>query len=111
MLRTALVFLFLLLIAPLGRAACNTTSCTDVLITRMYVTPSGHSIISTSGDESQLSCNAGSNGYITLRTGQSNYNATYALLLAAHTSQSPVWVRATTHASGSCDVLYVVSDK
>ncbi len=111
MLKLLAIVFAVLVISPLSQAACNQTSCTDVLITRLYVTPSAQTVIGTSGDESQLSCNAGPNGYITLRIGQQNYNATYSLLLAAHTTGSPVWVRTTTHSSGSCDVLYVVSDK
>lgn len=111
MIRILIIILICFLMSPLARAACGTTSCTDVLITRMFVSASGHSVISTSGDENQLSCNAGPSGYITLRTGQSNYNATYSLILAAHTTGSPIWVRTTTHSSGSCDLLYVVSDK
>ncbi len=111
MFRILLLILICLLLAPLARADCSGVSCTDVLITRMFITASGNSVISTSGDESQLSCNAGPSGYITLRTGQSNYNAVYSLILAAHTTGSPLWVRTTTHSSGSCDVFYVVSDK
>lgn len=106
------IFLLVAMIcSSVSWADCDQVSCVDVQVTRMYVTANGETIIGTSGDESQLSCEAGSQGYITLRTGQKNYNATYALILAAHASESLIWVRTVTSSTGSCDVLYVVSDK
>lgn len=90
-------------------ADCVGNSCTGVKITRMYVTADGGTTISTSGDESKLNCDAGNAGYIELDSSVKNYNATYALLLTAHTTGHPVWVR--TSDSGNCQVIYVVSDK
>lgn len=90
-------------------AACSGNSCKDVTITTLYVTADGDSVISTSGDESQLSCSAGASGYIKLKSSSTNYNATYSLLLAAHISQSPLWVRASD--SGECTIGYLVSEK
>ena len=89
---------------------CGGVSCTDVKITRLYVTANGDTVISTSGDESKLSCDAGSSGYITLEQGGNrNYNSTYALLLASHTTGYPIWVR--TSEAGACKIIYIVSDK
>lgn len=105
-------FLFILLAAVFSAnaiAECIVGSCTGVKITRMYVTADGGTIISTSGDESKLSCDAGNSGYINLDILAKNYNATYSLLLTAHTTGHPVWVRTTE--SGQCQVIYVVSDK
>lgn len=90
-------------------AVCSGGSCKDVTITRLYVTADGDTVISTSGDESQLSCSAGPSGYIKLRSTSTNYNATYSLLLASHISQDPIWVRASD--SGDCTIVYLVSDK
>jgi hypothetical protein len=83
-------------------AACNGVSCSDVKITRLYVTANGNTVISTSGDESKLTCNAGSSGYISLDPNSSNYNSTYSLLLTAHTTEHPIWIRTTD--SGSCQL-------
>ena len=89
---------------------CGGVSCTDVIITRLYVIANGDTIISTSGDESKLSCDAGSFGYITLeKEGNRNYNSTYALLLTSHTTGYPIWVRASE--AGACKIIYIVSDK
>ncbi|WP_435274578.1 hypothetical protein ACMAZF_14995 [Psychrobium sp. nBUS_13] len=90
-------------------AHCTGNSCTNVKITRIYVNPDNNTVISTSGDESKLNCDAGKNGYITLDPNGKNYNSTYSLLLTAHTTEHPIWVR--TSAAGSCKVVYVVSDK
>lgn len=108
------MFKLILLIIALGWAsqavaACSGNSCKDVTITTLYVVADGDTIISTSGDESQLSCSAGPSGYIKLKRGSTNYNATYSLLLASHISQSPIWVRASD--SGECTVVYLVADK
>jgi hypothetical protein len=90
-------------------ANCDAESCVGVKVTRMYVTANGDTKISTSGDESRLSCNAGRKGYIALDPNSKNYKATYSLLLTAHTTDHPIWV--TTSTSGPCNVIYVVSDK
>lgn len=88
---------------------CGTGSCTGIQITRMYVTPSGKTVISTSGDESKLRCDAGTGNYISMDVDQKNYNSTYALLLTAHTTGDLISVRTTE--TGSCEILYIVSDK
>ncbi|MFA7823711.1 hypothetical protein [Aeromonas dhakensis] len=90
-------------------AECADVQCANVKVTRMYVTPNGNTVISTSGDESKLSCNAGANGYISMAVEQKNYDATYSLILMAHSTGHPITIR--TAESGSCSIQYVVSDK
>ncbi|MEY8198704.1 MAG: hypothetical protein RPS47_05645 [Colwellia sp.] len=91
---------------------CGGGSCTDVKITRMFISADGNSVIGTSGDESKLSCDAGSKGYITLDKDTSeNYNAVYALLLAAHTTEHPMRIRTNESENDACKIIYVVSDK
>ncbi|WP_185964271.1 hypothetical protein [Aliikangiella marina] len=90
-------------------ANCKNGQCTNVKITRMYVTPSGKTVIGTSGDESKLLCDAGSSGHISMEPEQKNYEATYSLILMAHTTDHNITIR--TSESGSCYVKYVVSDK
>ena len=103
------ILLILFSLASLAvRADCDGHSCTYVKITRMYVEAEGDTVIGTSGDESNLSCDAGSNGYITLDSGVKNYKEIYSLLLTAHTIEKLIWVRTTN--SGTCKISYVVSD-
>ena len=100
-----------LLLSGYAQADClSAGSCVGVNITRMYVTPAGDTRVSTSGQESNLPCNAGTAGYLLLSQGQKNYNATYSLLLSAFTTESPVWIRTTTSAD-TCRIVYVVHDK
>ena len=89
-------------------ADCVGGSCTNVKIKKMYVTANGGTVISTLGDEAKLTCNAGNSGYISLDQNASNYSSTYSLLLTAHTTEHPIWVRTTE--TGSCKVVYIVSD-
>ncbi len=104
-----LLFIIASIACSFSYAGCSGNSCTDVTITRLYTIADGSTVISTSGDESQLDCDAGNSGYITLEPEKKNYNATYSLLLAAHISDMPIWVRASD--SGECQVVYVVSDR
>ncbi|MGR3972042.1 hypothetical protein [Shewanella sp. 1180_01] len=105
-----IVFLILLSIFSTGLfAECAGHQCSNVKITRMYISPSGDTIISTSGDESKLSCDAGTSGYLSMAVEQKNYNATYSLILMAHSTGHPIAIRTTE--SGSCKIQYVVSDK
>ena len=90
-------------------ADCAGQSCTNVKITRLYVEANGDAIIATSGNELKLPCETDSHGYITLSSDAKNYNAVYSLLLTAHTTEHPIWIK--TNASGKCMVDYVVSDK
>ncbi|MDK1311239.1 hypothetical protein [Pseudoalteromonas ardens] len=104
------VFLLLpLIFSGNALATCGGVSCTGVKITRIVVESDGGTVISTSGDESKLSCDAGSNGYIKLDPSSKNYDSVYSLILTAHTTEHPIWVRTTD--SGVCKLIYAVSDK
>lgn len=92
-----------------AHANCDGNGCVDVKITRIIVNLDGSTVIGTSGDESKLNCDAGSSGYISLDINARNYSSTYALLLSSHTTEHPIWVR--TNTSGSCQLVYAVSDK
>ncbi len=96
-------------LSTVSYAGCSNFNCSSVKITRMYVTLDGNTVIGTSGDESNLDCDAGSYGYISIDNTKSNYDSVYSLLLMAHATQSPINVRTTT--SGSCSVVYLTSDK
>lgn len=104
----ALSLLFLC-IPFIAKAECSGYRCTDVKISRMYVQADGNTLIGTSGTEDNLDCKALSDVYITLGISNKNYNATYSLLLAAHTTNQTVQIRTTS--SGDCKIVYVVSDQ
>lgn len=99
------------LLSSFAWAECNGFQCRDVTIDTLYVTThqTGKAIIGTSGDESQLSCDAGPNGYLTIDFDDANYEAIYAIMLSSHTTNYPVQVR--TSESGDCKVLYIISRK
>ena len=90
-------------------ADCSSVNCSAVKITRMVVNAEGDIGLGTSGNESNLSCDAGSSGYITLKKMSSNFDHLYSLILSAHVTNHPVTIR-TTNAS-TCEVVYLVSDK
>lgn len=103
------ILIVLLFLPSMVYADCSENSCTNVLISRLYVTVNGNTVISTSGDESKLNCDAGNKGYIYLDPDSKNYSSTYSLLLAAHINAQRLWVRLSD--SGACNLIYVVSDK
>ncbi|GLQ76326.1 hypothetical protein [Vibrio penaeicida] len=91
-------------------AGCSGHSCTGVKVSRLYVNVDGNAVVSTSGNEANLTCEAGKNGYIHLDPASKNYEAVYSLLLTAHIQAHPIWIR-TNSDSSMCKVVYVVSDK
>lgn len=95
----------------LVNAECTGIKCSAVKISRLYVTSDdgGKVAISTSGDESKLECDAGIYGYLVLEPTQPAFEEIYAFLLASHSTQNPVTIR--TSDTGSCKILYVISDK
>jgi hypothetical protein len=106
---------FLYFLAALGMffcsqvyADCSGVSCDLVLIERIVVSSSGVSV-RTSGDESKLSCDAGSGNYLALEREHANFNAIYSVLLASHTIDNPLRIRVVD--TGPCYISYVVSDK
>ncbi|MBD1557667.1 hypothetical protein HC752_12060 [Vibrio sp. S9_S30] len=108
--KTFIAALFFSLLSFQSFADCSGYSCTGVKVSRLYINADGHSVIGTSGNEANLTCDAGKSGYIQLDISNKNYDAVYSLLLAAHTTEHPVWIR-TNSDSSTCKVVYVVSDK
>jgi len=102
------VFIFLAFASQL-LASCSGGHCKNVRVTRIYVTLDGITRISTNGDEKKLSCNAENGIYIHVDPQAKNYDSTFKLLLNAHNTKHPVWIR--VNESGTCKLLYVVSDK
>lgn len=105
------LFLALILsfLSSIAYSECGTLNCSSVKINKFYITLDGHTIISTTGKESNLSCDAGPSGYIALNPEKGNYNSVYSLLLVAFTTDLTVSLR--LNGSGACELLYVVVDK
>ncbi|UTW46446.1 hypothetical protein KFE80_06085 [bacterium SCSIO 12696] len=108
--RTVVLMCILAIFPSISWAGCSGGSCTAVKITRIVVKVNGDVNIGTSGDESNLDCDDGGYGYIKLEKASEGFNQLYSLLLTAHTTEHPVWIRANSDPS-ECRVVYVVSDK
>lgn len=109
-LSVALMTLASLLAFPrVSLAGCSDVSCKDVTIDRLYAA-SDVLYIGTSDDEKKLNCSPTSNVYLTLPTSHSNYDLISAILVTAHESRHPIWIRIGQGSNG-CNVSYVVSDK
>ncbi len=89
-------------------ADCSGNNCIGT-ITRLFITSTGNVSVRTSGDESQLNCDAGTGSYLTLDKNHPGFNPIYSLLLTAHTTEQQIWIR--TGGTDSCFVSYVVWDK
>ena len=93
-------------------AGCNTSnafSCTDITIDRFYPDSDGL-YIDTSGNETKLKCTPTSEKYLRLSITNKNYNLISNVLLKAHESRHPIWVRVNDD-SNKCEIIYVVSDR
>jgi len=86
-------------------AGCVTGWCSDVEITRIYISASGTINVKTSGDQTALDCtSAGSNTYLEIpNTG--TQNALYSFFLTAKTTKSKVLVRIVEGSTG-CQIAY-----
>jgi len=103
-----------LLLSTLSTAAIITTSqagcvagwCSDVEITRLYISTTGVINVKTNGDQTALNCtSASSNTYLEIpNTG--TQNAIYSFLLTAKTTKSKVLVRIVEGSTG-CQIAYV----
>lgn len=103
------VFFLGLFISFSAYSDCSADSCVDVKVTRLVVRANGDVSVGTSGDETLLNCDSGTKGYINLSRGNDNFDAVYSLLLTAHTTEHPLWIRAT--GPEQCELSYVVSDR
>ena len=101
-----------LAVPAVAQAECNAGSCSDVTVDRLYIQSDGDVSIRTSGTEANLSCDAGTNNYITLkRSNTAIYEPVFAFLLTAHETRSPIFVRTNDDPNEACVMSYVVSDK
>ena len=87
-------------------AGCTSTGCSDVTVTKLYMTATGTLYVGTSGDEKQLACGGVSGVYMSLKEGDVGKNAMYSLLLTAKTTNKKVKIRVADGAD-DCRVQYV----
>ena len=99
----------LVLTASTVYADCAGVSCTLVKINRLVVYTNGDVQINTDGDESLLSCDAGTYGYLTLKKDSSNFNAVYSFLLTAKTVDKTI-NRIRVTGAGLCEIAYVIDE-
>ncbi|QLC24477.1 hypothetical protein HFP57_05205 [Parasphingopyxis algicola] len=102
----ALVFI---LMPGKALADCSGVFCNDVLVQRIVVSATATSV-RTSGDETQLDCDPGTGLYLTMDNTDPEYNDSYALVLTAFVSGTPMTFRMES-GTGPCTVSYVLQDR
>lgn len=104
--------LFLTLFPLLTYADCGGNSCSNVYIDRLYVNANSSELvyIGTSGDETQLDCEAHAGVYAILDSNQGNADKIYSTLLAAQLANKKVRIRIDTNTVG-CKVSYITIDR
>lgn len=105
------IFCCLMLSGASAYATCGTTTCSDVKITKLYISDGGVTNIETSGVETDLTnCVPVSNKYFRLFNTHSNADKIYAALLAAYLNDLNVRLRAkdTAGNTGECEIWYAV---
>ena len=92
------------LVAASAQAGCGGNACTDVKVTLVYTNGYDSTWLSTSGDESALSCTASSN-LLQITPTVSKADWLFSTVLSAYYSGAPINVRLND--SGPCVVAYV----
>jgi len=103
-------FIGLALAGGSAYANCSSDVCLSVHIERLYITVNGLIYVGTSGDETQLSCTAVSNVYVSLDTTVGNSDELYSTLLAAQLADKKVSMRMLP-ASTNCAIHYMTIDR
>jgi len=93
-----------------AHANCSSEVCSSVYVERLYITDNGLIYVATSGDETQLSCTAVSNVYVSLDTTVGNSNELYSTLLAAQLADKKVSMRLLL-GSSNCTIRYMTIDR
>ncbi|MBU1668723.1 hypothetical protein KKC13_09915 [bacterium] len=90
-----------------AQADCSPDACSNVEVTKLYVTSYGRIYIGTSGDESKLDCISPANVYVTIPNSSEGKEAMYSALLATQTTNKKATIRIVNNSS-ICEVAYVV---
>lgn len=93
--------------AAASAADCDSTSCVDVTIARIFAGVSGDVEYRVDGNTVGLSCTDERNAYLTLRADHPNYDTISKMAWDAHLARKRVWFRMDTSV---CDISYIVID-
>ena len=91
------------------QAECIGTYCTKVTVERLYVVANGDILIETSGNELNLNCTSGGNGYFTIPNEHTSKNIFYSMLLTAKTTKEKLFL-APIAASPICELSYMYTN-
>jgi len=87
-------------------AGCAGTACTQVDITRLYMTDYGTIFVGTSGIETSLNCNPNGGSYLSVRNADVGKNALYSMLLTAQTTKRKLDIGVEA-GSADCHILAI----
>lgn len=95
-----------------AHADCSGVLCSNVKISRLFMTDNDFASIGTTGTETNLTCTPPGNAYIRLYMGGSTphprADQIYALLLTAHETQRPISIGVSS--ASDCTLSYVISN-
>lgn len=89
-------------------AACSDKNCTSVKINQIIPSTGGTVYIGTSGDESQLSCPAVGDKYLSLDINKPLAKEIFSTILASQKSKTSMVLRIDEN-SPDCEIIYVIS--
>jgi len=92
-----------------ANAGCTGTICSNVKITKLYMTAGGTLYVGTNGKESSLSCKSPAGKYVSLAEGDVGKNAMYSLLLTSMTTNKKVSIKVIS-GSPTCKVQYITAN-
>ena len=89
---------------------CIPHMCQDVYVQRLYTNTNGLVYVATSGDETNLDCNAVQSEYLSFNLSDPAGDAFYSTLLASQISERKVSIRIKNGSEG-CKFAYITHDK
>jgi len=92
-----------------ANAGCSGTACSNVKITKLYMTAGGTLYVGTDGTESALDCTSPVGKYVSLAEGDIGKNAMYSLLLTSMTTDKKVSIKVVS-GSPTCKVQYITAN-
>jgi len=102
--------LFLSIFSSAVFSDCIPHMCQDVFVQRLFAASNGLIYVATSGDETQLDCNAVSSKYLSFNLSDLAADVFYSTLLAAQISERIVSIR-IVNGSQDCQIQYITHDR
>ena len=96
-------------LAVVANAGCSGALCSNVKVTKLYMTAGGTLYVGTDGTESALNCTSPAGKYVSLAEGDVGKNAMYSLLLTSMTTNKKVSIRVVS-GSPTCKVQYITAN-